>query len=166
MTTRLAINGFGRIGRCVLRSLYESARVHDLQIVAINELADCKTIAHLLKYDTTHGRFPGRVEVADDVLTVNDDRIRLLHRKDIETLPWRELEVDIVLECTGYFNDRRAGEQHLEAGAKKVLFSHPTGSAEDVDATVVYGFNHQNLNGDEKLIPNASCSNNCIIPVI
>lgn len=166
MTIRLAINGFGRIGRCVLRSLYESARHADLQVVAINELADCKTIAHLLKYDTTHGRFPGLVEVADDLLTVGDNHIRLLHRENIDTLPWRELDVDIVLECTGHFSDRQAGEQHLAAGARKVLFSHPTNSAEDVDATVVYGFNHQQLRGDEKLVSNASCSTNCIVPVI
>ncbi|MCW8195440.1 type I glyceraldehyde-3-phosphate dehydrogenase [Proteobacteria bacterium 005FR1] len=166
MTTKLAINGFGRIGRCVLRSLYESAHHHDLQIVAINELADCKTIAHLLKYDTTHGRFPGRVTVASDVLSINDDRIRLLHERRIAALPWRELEVDIVLECTGEFGDRRSGEQHLSAGAKRVIFSHPAKSAEDVDATVVYGFNHSLLDGSQRIISNASCSTNCIIPVI
>jgi D-erythrose 4-phosphate dehydrogenase len=166
MTTKLAINGFGRIGRCVLRSLYESARKNPLQIVAINELADCKTIAHLCKYDTTHGRFPGRVAASDDSLFINDDRIRLLHEPSIEALPWRELGVDIVLECTGQFDDRRSGELHIAAGARKVIFSHPAKSAEDVDATVVYGFNHRLLTGDERIISNASCSTNCIIPVI
>ncbi|MEX1033630.1 MAG: type I glyceraldehyde-3-phosphate dehydrogenase [Cellvibrionaceae bacterium] len=163
---RLAINGFGRIGRCVLRSLYESSRSHNLQIVAINELADCRTIAHLCKYDTTHGRFPGDVRVADDVLSINGDSIRLLHENTIEALPWKTLDIDIVLECTGEFDDRASGEKHLAAGAKKVLFSHPAKSAEDVDATVVYGFNHRDLNGRERILSNASCSTNCIIPVI
>lgn len=166
MTTRLAINGFGRIGRCVLRSVYELSRQHDLQIVAINELADCKTIAHLCKYDTTHGRFPGRVSVREDLLSINDDQIRLLHEPSIEGLPWRALDIDIVLECTGEFDDRQSGEKHLAAGAKKVLFSHPAKSADDVDATVVYGFNHHLLTGEERIISNASCSTNCIIPVI
>lgn len=166
MATRIAINGFGRIGRCVLRSLYELSRQHDLQIVAINELADCKTISHLCKYDTTHGRFPGRVSAVEDLLSINDDNIRLLHEPSIEALPWRTLEIDIVLECTGEFDDRLSGEKHLAAGAKKVLFSHPARSAGDVDATVVYGFNHHLLNGDERIISNASCSTNCIIPVI
>lgn len=166
MATRIAINGFGRIGRCVLRSLYESARPHELQIVAINELADCKTIAHLLKYDTTHGRFPGRIAVDSDTLSINGDQVRLLHEQAIEALPWRELNVDIVLECTGEFDDRASGEKHLTSGAKKVLFSHPARSAGDVDATVVYGFNHQRLTGVERILSNASCSTNCIIPVI
>lgn len=166
MATRIAINGFGRIGRCVLRSLYESSRQHELQIVAINELADNKTIAHLCKYDTTHGRFPGHVSVVDHLLSINGDKIRLLHEPSIESLPWRELDIDLVLECTGEFDDRPSGEKHLRAGAKKVLFSHPAKSADDVDATVVYGFNHHLLTGDERIISNASCSTNCIIPVI
>ncbi|MGQ9424941.1 type I glyceraldehyde-3-phosphate dehydrogenase [Gilvimarinus sp. F26214L] len=166
MATRIAINGFGRIGRCVLRSLYESPRHQELQVVAINELADCRTIAHLLKYDSTHGRFPGRVEVANDLLTIDHQSIRLLHESNPDALPWRELNIDIVLECTGEFRDRASGEKHLRAGARKVLFSQPTDSAEDVDATIVYGFNHQLLTGDERLVSNASCSTNCIIPVI
>lgn len=166
MATRIAINGFGRIGRCVLRSLYETSRANDLQIVAINELADCRTIAHLLKYDTTHGRFPGCVSVDDDLLSVNGDQIRLLHEARIDSLPWRDLDIDLVLECTGEFDDRASGEKHLSAGAKKVVFSHPARSAEDVDATVVYGFNHRQLTGAERIISNASCSTNCIIPVI
>lgn len=166
MTTRIAINGFGRIGRCVLRSLYEAAWPHDLQVVAINELADCKTIAHLCKYDTTHGRFPGRVSVADDVLSIDDQPIQILHEATLDALPWRDLDIDIVLECTGKFVDRESGEKHLAAGAKRVLFSYPTLKADDVDATVVYGYNHQMLTGDERLVSNASCSTNCIIPVI
>jgi D-erythrose 4-phosphate dehydrogenase len=166
MTTRIAINGFGRIGRCVLRSLYESSRQQVLQIVAVNELADCRTIAHLCKYDTTHGRFPGQVSAGEDTLIINGDRIRLLHEPHIDALPWRELAIDIVFECTGEFDNRESGEKHLRAGAKKVLFSHPAKSAGDVDATVVYGFNHHLLTGDERIISNASCSTNCIIPVI
>lgn len=166
MTTRVAINGFGRIGRCVLRSLYESGWPHDLQVVAINELADCKTIAHLCKYDTTHGRFPGRVSVADDVLWIDDHPIQILHEATLDALPWRELNIDIVLECTGKYVDRESVEQHLAAGARRVLLSYPSLRADDVDATIVYGYNHHLLTGEERLVSNASCSTNCIIPVI
>ena len=171
MATRLAINGFGRIGRCVLRSLFERQlhcgfQNNELHIVAINELADCNTIAHLLKYDTTHGRFSGRVAARNDCLTIDDYNIQLLHSKAIEALPWQTLDVDIVLECTGSYADRRSAEQHLYQGARKVLFSQPGLSAEDVDATIVYGFNHQSLTGAEKIISNASCSTNCIVPII
>jgi glyceraldehyde 3-phosphate dehydrogenase/D-erythrose 4-phosphate dehydrogenase len=166
MTARVAINGFGRIGRCVLRSLFESHSQDQLQIVAINELADCKTIAHLFKYDTTHGRFPGQVNASNDCLTIDDLRIQLLHQKRIANLPWGDLGIDIVLECTGVYADRISAQQHLVQGAKKVLFSQPGLSQDDVDATVVYGFNHQQLTGDENIISNASCSTNCIVPVI
>jgi len=166
MTVRVAINGFGRIGRCALRSLYESQSQQELHVVVINELADCKTIAHLFKYDTTHGRFPAEVKASNDVLSIGEQRIRLLHQADIQQLPWAELGIDIVLECTGVITDRANAEQHLYQGAKKVLLSHPGLSQEDVDATVVYGYNHQQLKGSEKIISNASCSTNCIIPVI
>ncbi len=170
MTTRIAINGFGRIGRCVLRSLYESyattKQAQQLEIVAINEVADSKTLAHLLKYDTTHGRFPGSVKVNGDTLLVNDDAIQLLHHQDIRQLPWKQLDIDIVMECTGVFADRASAEQHIAMGAKKVLFSQPGLSQDDVDATVVYGYNHHTLTGAEKIISNASCSTNCITPVI
>lgn len=166
MTTRIAINGFGRIGRCVLRSLYESGWPHGLQVVAINELADCKTIAHLCKYDTTHGRFPGQVTVADDVLRIDGHPIQILHEATADTLPWRELDIDLVLECTGKYGERESAEQHLAAGARRVLLSYPSIRPDDVDATVIYGFNHQLLNGEERLVSNASCSTNCIVPVI
>lgn len=169
-TIRIAINGFGRIGRCFLRSLFElPANVEDqycLQVVAINELADCATIAHLFRYDSTHGRFPGAVSVADDVLTINGQRIQVLHLEHIDQLPWRQLDIDLVLECTGRYSERADANRHLQAGAKRVLFSHPARSQEDVDATIVYGLNHQLLNGSQKVVSNASCSTNCIVPVI
>lgn len=170
MIVRVAINGFGRIGRCVLRSLYENnLGLEDeinINIVAINELADCKTIAHLFRYDSTHGRFQGDVSVEEDVLTVNGKQIQLLHEGDINKLPWRALDIDIVLECTGQFFERTHAEQHMETGAKRVLFSQPARSQEDVDATVVYGFNHHVLSTQQKIVSNASCSTNCIVPVI
>jgi len=166
MTTRIAINGFGRIGRCVLRSLYESQQYADLQVVAINELADCKTIAYLCKYDSTHGRFPASVEVANDVLTIGSQDIQILHHQSIDELPWQKLAIDIVLECTGAVSDRDTASRHLAAGAKKVLLSQPGNSQDDVDATIVYGFNHANLTADQHIISNASCSTNCIVPVI
>lgn len=161
---RAAINGYGRIGRSVLRALYESGARQHIQVVAINEPADCKTIAHLTKYDSTHGRFPGEVTVDDDVLTVNGDEIAIFHREDMSTLPWASLGVDVVLECSGTFTDRASAERHLRAGARKVLFSQPAEST--VDATVVLGINEQLLDGSETVISNASCSTNCVIPVI
>lgn len=141
MTVRIAINGFGRIGRNVLRALYETGRRAEITVVAINELADAAGMAHLLKYDTSHGRFAWDVRQERDLLTVGDDAIRLLHIPEIHTLPWRELNVDIVLDCTGVYGSRADGEAHLKAGARKVLFSHPGGH--DLDATVVYGVNEK-----------------------
>lgn len=161
---RAAINGYGRIGRSVLRALYESNGCQTIQIIAINEPADCKTIAHLTKYDSTHGKFPGDVDVDGDVLTVNGDTISVFHEDDIRHLPWAELEIDVVLECSGAFTDRETAQQHLSAGAKKVVFSQPAESS--VDATIVLGVNEQTLNGDETIISNASCSTNCVVPVI
>lgn len=161
---RAAINGYGRIGRSVLRALYESGARDEIQVVAINEPADCKTIAHLTKYDSTHGRFPGSVAVEDDLLTINGDPISVFHSEDILALPWRELAVDVVLECSGAFTDRDTAEQHLTAGASKVLFSQP--AEPSVDATVVLGVNEHRLTGQETIISNASCSTNCVIPVI
>lgn len=166
MSVRVAINGFGRIGRCVLRSLYENHRQSPIEVVAINELADCQTIAHLFKYDSTHGRFAGTVDVANDVLWVNGDAIKVFHHEDIALLPWRTLTVDIVLECTGQLSTRAEALHHIQAGAKKVLFSQPARSQDDVDATIVYGFNHQTLTGTEAIVSNAACSTNCIVPVI
>ena len=164
MTLRIAINGFGRIGRSVLRALYESCRHTDISVVAINELADNEGIAHLLKYDTTHGRFAYEVRLEEDVLRVGRDPIRLLHQPRIASLPWRELDIDIVLDCTGHYGSRADGEAHLAAGAKKVLFSHPGGNS--LDATVVYGVNHHELKASDRIVSNASCTTNCIIPVI
>ena len=161
---RVAINGYGRIGRSVLRALYESGSRERIQVIAINEPADCKTIAHLTKYDSTHGRFPGTVEIQGDTLTVNGDAISVYHREDIATLPWGELGVDVVLECSGTFTDRQTAEGHLRSGAKKVLFSQPAEAT--VDATIVLGVNEGILTGEETVISNASCSTNCVIPVI
>ena len=169
---RLAINGYGRIGRSVLRALYErddralyeSPLRKSLQVVAINEPADCKTIAHLTRYDSTHGRFPGEVSVEDDRLSVNGDEIHVCHHEDLPALPWSSLDIDVVLECSGSFSSKEIAAQHLDAGAARVLFSQPAES--DVDATIVYGINHRSLTGDEKIISAASCSTNCVVPVI
>lgn len=164
MTIRIAINGFGRIGRNVVRALYETGRRADIAVVAINELADAKGIAHLLKYDTTHGRFEWEVHYDGDVLFVGEDPIRVLHEPAPDLLPWHELDIDVVLDCTGVFGSRADGLAHLRAGAKKVLFSHPGGN--DLDATVVFGVNHMQLEDRHSIVSNASCTTNCIIPVI
>ncbi|MFI2812235.1 type I glyceraldehyde-3-phosphate dehydrogenase [Microbulbifer sp. YPW16] len=164
MSIRLAINGYGRIGRSVLRALYESGARDRLQIVAINELADCATIAHLTRYDSVHGRFGGDVEVQGDALVVNGDRIAVTHHEQLEDLDWRKDRVDIVLECTGSFTERARAELHLKAGAKKVLFSQP--ASRDVDATIVHGVNDDVLTGKETIVSAASCTTNCSVPVI
>ncbi len=161
---RLAINGYGRIGRSVLRALHESSLRSALEIVAINELADARTVEHLTKYDSTHGRFPGTIGRDGETLRVDADEVSLLHHENIEDLPWAELEVDIVLECTGAFSDRRTAEKHLTSGAQKVLFSQPAQA--DVDATVVYGVNHQVLQRQHRIASSASCTTNGIVPVI
>ena len=163
-STRIAINGYGRIGRCVLRALYESKTNSGIEVVAINELADGKTIEYLTKYDSTHGRFPGNVALTGNGLTINGDNIALLHQSVMESLPWKSLGIDIVLECTGSFSDRQTAEQHLAAGATRVLFSQPAEA--DVDATIVYGINQHLLNGNQTIVSNASCTTNCIVPVI
>ena len=161
---RLAINGYGRIGRSVLRALYESPLRSELQVVAINELADAGTVLHLSRYDSTHGRFPRALEGDERRLLVDGDAIALLCKPQIEDLPWRDLGVDIVLECTGAFSDRATAEQHLNRGAGKVLFSQP--AQPDVDWTVVYGVNHQQLQAQHSIVSNASCTTNGIVPVI
>jgi len=161
---RVAINGYGRIGRSVLRAVYESQLQDQVKVVAINEPADSKTIAHLTRYDSTHGRFLGDIEVSDRALTVCGDKIAIFHIDKLEQLPWAELNIDVVLECSGSFSDRKTAEKHLRSGAKKLLFSQPAES--DVDATIVYGFNHQQLTGKEQIISSASCSTNCVVPVI
>ncbi len=164
MTIRIAINGFGRIGRNVLRALYETGRQAEITIVAINELAEAAGMAHLLKYDTSHGRFAFDVRQERDQLWVGDHAIRILHQSAIAALPWQQLGIDVVLDCTGVFGSRADGEAHLQAGAKKVLFSHPGGN--DLDATVVFGVNEKALKQTDRIVSNASCTTNCIIPVI
>jgi erythrose-4-phosphate dehydrogenase len=161
---RVAINGYGRIGRSVLRALYESGARDAVQVVAINEPADSKTIAHLTRYDSTHGRFSGVVDSTEHSLTVNGDSIQILHNEQLSQLPWGKLDIDVVLECSGTFSDRETAEQHLASGAKRVLFSQPAEST--VDATIVYGINQQLLTGDETIVSAASCSTNCVVPVI
>ena len=161
---RIAINGYGRIGRSVLRALYESELQDQIKVVAINEPADIKTIAHLTRYDSTHGRFLADIEVRDASLIINGDSIAVFHIDKLDQLPWKNLDIDVVLECSGSFSDRHSAEKHLESGAKRVLFSQPAES--DVDATIVYGFNHQTLTGNETIISSASCSTNCVVPVI
>ncbi|EOV8836671.1 erythrose-4-phosphate dehydrogenase [Cronobacter dublinensis] len=164
MTLRVAINGFGRIGRNVVRALYESGRRAEISVVAINELADAAGMAHLLKYDTSHGRFAWDVRQEGEQLWIGNDVIRLLHERDIVALPWKALDVDVVLDCTGVYGCRADGVAHLEAGARKVLFSHPADN--DLDATVVYGVNEAALRPEHRIVSNASCTTNCIIPII
>jgi erythrose-4-phosphate dehydrogenase len=161
---RVAINGYGRIGRSILRAVYESKLQDQVKIVAINEPADNKTIAHLTRYDSTHGRFLGEVNCDENTLTVCGDSIAIVHQDDLDQLPWAALKIDVVLECSGSFSDRNTAEKHLHSGAKRVLFSQPAES--DVDATIVYGYNNQQLTGSEKIISSASCSTNCVVPVI
>lgn len=164
MTIRVAINGYGRIGRNILRAHYEGGKKHDIQIVAINDLGDPKTNAHLTQYDTAHGRFPGTVTVDGDSIVVNGDRIRVLANRNPAELPWGELGVDVVLECTGFFTTKEKASAHLKGGAKKVIISAPGGK--DVDATVVYGVNHGVLKSTDTVISNASCTTNCLAPLV
>ena len=164
MTIRVAINGFGRIGRNILRAHYESGGRHDLRFVAINDLGDAKTNAHLLKHDTVHGRFHGAVGVDGDSLAVNDDRLKVLAERDPAKLPWKALGVDVVLECTGLFTSKAKCSGHLAAGAKKVIISAP--GDKDVDRTVVFGVNDKTLKGSDAVISNASCTTNCLAPLV
>jgi glyceraldehyde 3-phosphate dehydrogenase len=164
MTIRVAINGYGRIGRNILRAHYEGGKKHDIEIVAINDLGNPKTNAHLTQYDTAHGRFPGEVSVDGDYMIVNGDRIRVLANRDPSALPWGELNVDVVLECTGFFTTKEAASAHIRGGAKKVIISAPGGK--DVDATVVYGVNHHVLKSTDTVISNASCTTNCLAPLV
>jgi len=164
MPYRIAINGYGRIGRCVLRAFYESTNYADLRIVALNDLADIKTLAHLTRYDSTHGRFLGTVAEQDNKLIVNGDSIRVSNVESLTESLWDDLEVDLVMECSGAFSDRATAESHLRSGAKRLLFSQPAES--DVDATIVYGINHTALSKSDRIISNASCTTNCIVPVL
>ncbi len=164
MPIKVAINGYGRIGRNIMRALYESGRTHEIQIVAINDLGDSKTNAHLTKYDTVHGKFPFEVSVDGDYIVINGDRIRVLAERDPAKLPWAELGVDVVHECTGFFTSKAKAAAHLTAGAKKVIISAPGGN--DVDATIVYGVNHHTLKASDTVISNASCTTNCLAPLV
>ncbi|MDR9432681.1 MAG: type I glyceraldehyde-3-phosphate dehydrogenase [Spiribacter sp.] len=164
MTIKVGINGYGRIGRNVLRALYEAGRSDEIRVVAINDLGDAETNAHLTRVDTAHGRFPGTVEVRDGDLLVNGDQIKVIAERDPSKLPWGELGVDVVMECTGLFASKEKASAHLAGGAKKVLISAPAGK--DVDASVVYGVNHDVLRADHKIVSNASCTTNCLAPVV
>jgi glyceraldehyde 3-phosphate dehydrogenase len=163
MPIKVGINGYGRIGRNVLRALYESNRQKEIQIVALNDLGDAQTNAHLTRYDTAHGRFRGEVQVDCDSMIVNGDRIRVLAERDPAKLPWEQLGVDFVLECTGLFTSKAKAGAHLAGGAKKVVVSAP--GEKDVDATIVYGVNHNTLKSSHTVISNASCTTNCLAPV-
>ena len=164
MTIKVAINGYGRIGRNTLRAHYEGGKKHGFEIVAINDLGSAETNAHLTRHDTAHGRFPGTIAVDGDSMVVNSDRIKVLAVRDPAQLPWAALGVDLVLECTGFFATKEKASAHLKAGAKKVIISAPGGK--DVDATIVYGVNHQVLKASHTVISNASCTTNCLAPLV
>ena len=164
MPIKVGINGYGRIGRNVLRALYEGRRTEEVQIVALNDLGDAKTNAHLTRYDTVHGRFPGEVKVDGDAMVVNGDRIKVLAERDPAKLPWGDLGVEYVFESTGLFTSKAKASAHLKGGAKRVIISAPGG--EDVDATIVYGVNHNVLKSGFTVISNASCTTNCLVPVV
>jgi len=160
---KIGINGYGRIGRNVLKALYESGKRDEIQIVAINDLGDVNTNAHLTRYDTAHGKFNGDVTVKDQNLVINGDKIKVLSQRDPSSLAWGELGVDVVLECTGLFTTREKASAHLKAGAKKVIISAPASDA--VDATIVFGVNHSVLTAEDTVISNASCTTNCLAPI-
>ena len=164
MTIKVAINGYGRIGRNVLRAFYEGGKKQDIQIVALNDLGNVEHNAHLTRYDTTHGKFPGTVEVDGDSMIVNGDRIRVFAQRNPAELPWGELGVDVVLECTGFFTTKEKASAHLKGGAKKVIISAPGGK--DVDATIVFGVNQDVLKSTDTVISNASCTTNCLAPLV
>jgi glyceraldehyde 3-phosphate dehydrogenase len=164
MTIKVAINGYGRIGRNILRAHYEGGKKHDIEIVAVNDLGSPETNAHLTRYDTAHGKFPGKIEVEGDAMVVNGDRIKVFATRDPAALPWGALGVDVVHECTGYFTTKEKAGGHLKGGAKKVIISAPGGK--DVDATIVFGVNQQVLKATDTVISNASCTTNCLAPLV
>ena len=165
MTYTIAINGYGRIGRCVVRALYESDRfLGQLTLGAINEIGCSDTLFHLTRYDSTHGRFPLSVEKAGKNMRIGKDVIHLFQEKNIVNLPWKDLNIDGVLDCTGVYNDRESAALHLLSGAKKVIYSHP--GKDEMDATIVYGVNHHTLKKEHTVISNASCTTNCLIPIL
>ena len=164
MTIRVAINGYGRIGRNILRAHYEGGKKNDIQIVAINDLGNAQHNAHLTRYDTAHGKFPGTVEVDGEFMVVNGDKIKVFAQRDPAQIPWGELNVDVVLECTGFFTTKEKASAHLTGGAKKVIISAPGGK--DVDATIVFGVNQNVLKATDTVISNASCTTNCLAPLV
>jgi D-erythrose 4-phosphate dehydrogenase len=164
MVFNIAINGYGRIGQSVLRALYSSPYRSKFSIVAINELADIQTLTYLTRYDTTHGRFPYPLRHDHEHLYIGEDKIRILNQRSATSLPWRDLDVDLLFECSGAFTDRDTAEQHLQRGAKRLLFSQP--ASPDVDATIVYGFNEKQLKPEHTIVSNASCTTNCIVPIL
>ncbi|MCH2491444.1 MAG: type I glyceraldehyde-3-phosphate dehydrogenase [Gammaproteobacteria bacterium] len=164
MAIKVAINGFGRIGRNVFRAMFESGQQSHFEVIAINDLGDAATNAHLLQYDTAHGRFGEEVTVEDDCFLVGDKRVKVLAERDPASLPWGELGVDVVMECTGFFTSKEKASAHLSAGASKVIISAPGGK--DVDATIVYGVNHHVLKSTDTVISNASCTTNCLAPLV
>ncbi|NJO16035.1 MAG: type I glyceraldehyde-3-phosphate dehydrogenase [Thioploca sp.] len=164
MPIKVAINGYGRIGRNILRALYEAQRANEIQIVAVNDLGNANTNVHLTKYDTVHGPFKGQIAVEGDNMVVNGDKIRVLAERDPSKLPWGEMGVDVVHECTGLFTSKEKASSHLKGGAKKVIISAPGGK--DVDATIVYGVNHNVLKATDTVISNASCTTNCLAPMV
>jgi glyceraldehyde 3-phosphate dehydrogenase len=163
MAIRVAINGYGRIGRCIVRSIFEYKRQNEIEIVAINDLAGVNVAAHLTRYDSTHGPFPHQVSAEGNTLVIDGHPIRMLAERSPAQLPWKELNIDLVLECTGFFTESETAKQHIQAGAKKVLISAP---GKNVDATVVYGVNHNSLKASDTIVSNASCTTNCLAPVV
>ncbi|GGI87614.1 type I glyceraldehyde-3-phosphate dehydrogenase [Legionella impletisoli] len=163
MTIRVAINGYGRIGRCVLRAIFEYNRLNDFNVVAINDLSGIETTAHLTRYDSTHGRFQSTVAVEGDKMVVDGHPILITNERNPENLPWAELEVDLVMECTGLFTKHEAAMKHIQAGAKKVLISAP---GKEAEATIVYGVNHHTIRASDLVVSNASCTTNCLAPVV
>ncbi|MCF6247986.1 MAG: erythrose-4-phosphate dehydrogenase [Desulfobacula sp.] len=165
MKIKIAINGYGRIGRCIVRALYESEAFYDkIDLVAINEMADARTIFHLTKYDSTHGRFHLPVKDEKNAIMIGNDRIKIFQEKNIVNLPWKDMNIDAVLECTGVYSDRESADLHILSGSKKVIFSQP--AVDEMDATIVYGVNHKDLKKEHAIISNASCTTNCLIPVL
>ena len=164
MPIKVAINGYGRIGRNIVRALYESGRTNEIQIVAINDLGDSNTNAHLTQYDSVHGKFPFEVTVDGDYIVINGDRIRVFSERDPSKLPWADLGIEVVHECTGFFTSKAKASAHITAGAKKVIISAPGG--DDVDGTIVYGVNHNTLKASDTVISNASCTTNCLAPIV
>lgn len=164
MPIKVAINGYGRIGRNIVRALYEAGRTNEIEIVAINDLGDANTNAHLTQYDSVHGKFPFDVSVDGDYMIINGDKIKVFSERDPSKLPWGDLGIDVVHECTGLFTSKAKASAHITAGAKKVIISAPGG--DDVDATIVFGVNHNTLKATDTVISNASCTTNCLAPLV